>query len=226
MDVCPFIPVRGVTMDDCIECAKELGAKLANELGVPGMGPPLPSLVQDCAQWIKLQIFFDLLCSTVYLYGEAAKEDYRTTVPQLRAGEYEGLPDKVGIARVQCDILHWWPQSIVFHEPRKYEQTPPTSSLPRQSGSRILAQQSLFRAGVLHWLEHASSSLRTISTCWQPKNKLTELHSMCGSREEARTRWGVNYSWGLLCICNGIDSYQDWAFIDQLLLYSFFVHWP
>ncbi|ELU10690.1 hypothetical protein CAPTEDRAFT_151128 [Capitella teleta] len=66
MDVCPFIPVRGVTMDDCVECARELGMKLGEELGVP-----------------------------VYLYGDAAKEEYRTTVPQLRAGEYESLPEKL-----------------------------------------------------------------------------------------------------------------------------------
>ena len=32
---------------------------------------------------------------SVYLYGEAATEDHRKTLPQVRAGEYEGLPDKV-----------------------------------------------------------------------------------------------------------------------------------
>lgn len=31
----------------------------------------------------------------MYLYGEAATEDHRKTVPQIRAGEYEGLPEKV-----------------------------------------------------------------------------------------------------------------------------------
>ena len=36
MDVCPFIPVQNVTMEDCVECAKEFGEKLAMELGVPG----------------------------------------------------------------------------------------------------------------------------------------------------------------------------------------------
>lgn len=36
MDVCPFIPVRGVTMDDCIECAREFAERLATELSVPG----------------------------------------------------------------------------------------------------------------------------------------------------------------------------------------------
>lgn len=36
MDVCPFIPVQNVDMNDCIECAKEFGEKLALELGIPG----------------------------------------------------------------------------------------------------------------------------------------------------------------------------------------------
>ena len=34
-------------------------------------------------------------CNTVYLYGEAATEDHRKTLPQVRAGEYEGLYEKV-----------------------------------------------------------------------------------------------------------------------------------
>lgn len=67
LDVCPFIPVQGVSVDDCIECAKEFGRRLSAELSVP-----------------------------VYLYGMAAeKGEYRRTLPQIRAGEYEGLSDKV-----------------------------------------------------------------------------------------------------------------------------------
>ena len=37
LDVCPFIPVQGVTMEECVECAKEFGERLAMELGVPGI---------------------------------------------------------------------------------------------------------------------------------------------------------------------------------------------
>jgi glutamate formiminotransferase/formiminotetrahydrofolate cyclodeaminase len=66
MDVCPFVPVRNATMDDCARCAEKLGDLLAKELGIP-----------------------------VYLYGAAAKADYRRKVPQIRAGEYEGLENKV-----------------------------------------------------------------------------------------------------------------------------------
>lgn len=36
LDVCPFIPVRGVTMDECVRCAQAFGQRLAEELGVPG----------------------------------------------------------------------------------------------------------------------------------------------------------------------------------------------
>ena len=35
----------------------------------------------------------------MYMYGFAAKEDYRRAVPQIRSGEYEGLSEKVN-----CDI--------------------------------------------------------------------------------------------------------------------------
>lgn len=44
LDVCPFVPVRGVTMDECVLCAQAFGRRLAEELGVPGecarRGPP------------------------------------------------------------------------------------------------------------------------------------------------------------------------------------------
>ncbi|ESP01789.1 hypothetical protein LOTGIDRAFT_139083 [Lottia gigantea] len=68
LDVCPFIPVQDVSMEECVECAKEFGDRLTTELGVP-----------------------------LYLYGEAAKDnaEHRQSLPQVRAGEYEGLPEKL-----------------------------------------------------------------------------------------------------------------------------------
>ena len=36
MDVCPFIPVKNVTMEECVECAKEFAERLSLELDVPG----------------------------------------------------------------------------------------------------------------------------------------------------------------------------------------------
>ncbi|KAM8873161.1 formimidoyltransferase-cyclodeaminase [Synchiropus picturatus] len=66
LDVCPFIPVQNVSMDDCVRCAEEFGQKLADLLNVP-----------------------------VYLYGEAARHQSRRSLPAVRAGEYEALPDKL-----------------------------------------------------------------------------------------------------------------------------------
>lgn len=34
-DVCPFVPVSGVTMEDCVRLAHELGSRVAGELGIP-----------------------------------------------------------------------------------------------------------------------------------------------------------------------------------------------
>jgi glutamate formiminotransferase/formiminotetrahydrofolate cyclodeaminase len=67
MDVCPFVPVSGVTMDDCVALANEFGRRVSAALGVP-----------------------------VFLYGHAAKADHRRTLQQIRAGEYEALPDRMG----------------------------------------------------------------------------------------------------------------------------------
>ncbi|XP_057677769.1 formimidoyltransferase-cyclodeaminase [Corythoichthys intestinalis] len=66
LDVCPFIPVQNVTMEDCIRCANIFGQKLADLLNVP-----------------------------VFLYGEAARCDARRSLPSVRAGEYEALADKL-----------------------------------------------------------------------------------------------------------------------------------
>ncbi|XP_036947322.1 formimidoyltransferase-cyclodeaminase [Acanthopagrus latus] len=66
MDVCPFIPVQNVSMDDCVNCANVFGQKLAEMLHVP-----------------------------VYLYGEAARKETRRNLPSVRAGEYEALPEKL-----------------------------------------------------------------------------------------------------------------------------------
>ena len=35
LDVCPFVPVRGVTVEECVELARQFGARLALELGIP-----------------------------------------------------------------------------------------------------------------------------------------------------------------------------------------------
>lgn len=61
-DVIPFIPVLGVSMEECIELAKKLGRRLAGELNIP-----------------------------VYLYEEAAARPERKNLSAVRRGQYEGL---------------------------------------------------------------------------------------------------------------------------------------
>jgi glutamate formiminotransferase/formiminotetrahydrofolate cyclodeaminase len=65
-DVCPFVPVSGVTMEDCIQIAHEVGKRVAEELGIP-----------------------------VYLYEEAAQKQERKNLANIRVGEYEGLEERL-----------------------------------------------------------------------------------------------------------------------------------
>lgn len=65
-DVVPFIPIRDVTMDDCIAIANRLGQRVGEELGVP-----------------------------VYLYEKAARQPTRTNLENIRRGEYEGLREAI-----------------------------------------------------------------------------------------------------------------------------------
>ncbi|MFO7793047.1 MAG: glutamate formimidoyltransferase [Candidatus Saliniplasma sp.] len=65
-DVCPFVPVKGVTMDDCVRIAEELGERVGSELGIP-----------------------------IYLYEETATEEKRKNLATVRSGQYEGLEDKL-----------------------------------------------------------------------------------------------------------------------------------
>jgi len=66
MDVCPFVPVANVTMEECVEVAKTFAARATEELGIP-----------------------------FYLYEEAAEHDYRRKLPDIREGEYEALPSRL-----------------------------------------------------------------------------------------------------------------------------------
>lgn len=66
VDVCPFVPVRGVSIEECAALAEKLAAATAEEHKVP-----------------------------VYLYGRAAKTRERERLPDIRRGEYEKLPEKL-----------------------------------------------------------------------------------------------------------------------------------
>jgi glutamate formiminotransferase / formiminotetrahydrofolate cyclodeaminase len=65
-DVVPFIPLDGVTMDQCVALARTLGARVAAELKIP-----------------------------VYLYERAATRPTRENLADVRRGEFEGLRDQL-----------------------------------------------------------------------------------------------------------------------------------
>lgn len=67
VDVVPFVPLSGATMDDCIGLAKDFGTEFAERFHVP-----------------------------VFLYEEAASMTERRNLADVRAGEFEGLRDKIG----------------------------------------------------------------------------------------------------------------------------------
>src|SRR5207302_20710 len=66
-DVVPFVPVRDVTMDECVAVARRLAERAASELGIP-----------------------------IYLYARAATRPERERLPDIRKGEFEGLRDRIG----------------------------------------------------------------------------------------------------------------------------------
>jgi glutamate formiminotransferase/formiminotetrahydrofolate cyclodeaminase len=66
LDVCPLVPVSGVTMEACVAAARALGRRLAEALSLP-----------------------------VYFYEHAATRPERRNLADIRAGEYEGLRQKL-----------------------------------------------------------------------------------------------------------------------------------
>jgi glutamate formiminotransferase/formiminotetrahydrofolate cyclodeaminase len=65
-DVVPFVPIRDVSMDECVELARALGKRVGSELGVP-----------------------------VYLYERAATSPARVNLEDVRRGEYETLKAEI-----------------------------------------------------------------------------------------------------------------------------------
>ena len=54
LDVCPFIPVSNTTMEECVECAKEFGYRLSQELCLPGK---VPKKVSGFCVFFRLSFF-------------------------------------------------------------------------------------------------------------------------------------------------------------------------
>lgn len=73
-DVCPFVPIRNVSMVDCVTLANELAREVGDKLRIP-----------------------------VYLYEEAATSPERRSLAAIRAGEYERLAEKLKDPRWQPD---------------------------------------------------------------------------------------------------------------------------
>ncbi len=65
-DVIPFVPISDVTIEECVELAKQLGQEITTKLNIP-----------------------------VYLYAKAATKPERVRLPDIREGEYEGLKEEI-----------------------------------------------------------------------------------------------------------------------------------
>lgn len=65
-DVCPFVPVSGVTTEECVEISKEVAKRVGEELKIP-----------------------------VYLYEKSAQSPERVNLAVIRQGEYEALEEKL-----------------------------------------------------------------------------------------------------------------------------------
>src|SRR5579859_2753221 len=75
MDVIPFVPISGVTMDECVALARQLGQRIGDELDVP-----------------------------VYLYAHAATTPARRRLPDVRQGQYSGLKTTIATPERKPDF--------------------------------------------------------------------------------------------------------------------------
>jgi len=74
-DVCPMVPISGITLEETTTYAHALGKRVGEELNIP-----------------------------VYLYEKAAQEEKRINLANCRAGEYEGLPKKLSDSEWKPDF--------------------------------------------------------------------------------------------------------------------------
>lgn len=65
-DVVPFIPIKNMTMDECVDLAKEVGAEIASKYQIP-----------------------------VFLYEDAAQKPIRQNLAKIRKGQFEGMAEKL-----------------------------------------------------------------------------------------------------------------------------------
>lgn len=74
-DVCPLVPISGISVEELLPYAEALGKRIASELGVP-----------------------------IYLYEESATAPHRKNLANIRAGEYEGFKEKIRQADWEPDF--------------------------------------------------------------------------------------------------------------------------
>ncbi|MEA3463383.1 MAG: glutamate formimidoyltransferase, partial [Bacteroidota bacterium] len=74
-DVCPFVPVSGITMEETVGYAHQLAGRIGKELGIP-----------------------------VYCYENAALSEERRNLASVRSGEYEGLKEKLANPKWKPDF--------------------------------------------------------------------------------------------------------------------------
>ena len=66
VDVIPFIPIKDVTMEECVEISKRVGRSISDQFGMP-----------------------------VFLYEASASAPHRQNLATIRKGQFEGMAEKV-----------------------------------------------------------------------------------------------------------------------------------
>lgn len=74
-DVCPLVPLANISMEEAVQYSKELGERVAKELGIP-----------------------------VYLYEHSATQEHRKSLPQIRKGQYERLQERTNLPEWRPDF--------------------------------------------------------------------------------------------------------------------------
>jgi glutamate formiminotransferase len=75
VDVVPFIPIRGISMEQCVSLSREIGAEIAERFGIP-----------------------------VFLYEESASTESRRNLAEIRKGQFEGFSEKMKDERWKPDF--------------------------------------------------------------------------------------------------------------------------
>lgn len=65
-DVCPFVPIKDITTQECVEISKQVAERINRELGIP-----------------------------IFLYEDSATRPERQNLAKIRKGQFEGMPEKL-----------------------------------------------------------------------------------------------------------------------------------